>query len=376
MKLKIILYLLPLLFLLTLSPALAEAPDITAESAILIDAHSGRVLYAKDEHQRRPMASTTKITTALIALEKGKLTDVVTASKHAEETGESSIELMEGQKITLENLLYAMMLPSANDAAVAIAEHVGGTEENFIGLMNRRVQDLGLTDTHYVTPNGLHNPDHFSSAYDMAFIAREALKIPKFREIIATERRDIPWEGHPWLRVLNNKNKLLYRYPFAIGVKNGYTRQAGNCLVGAAEKDGLTLIAVVLKSKHMYEETQQILEYGFANYQPLKVVSRGELIRKVDVVNGTKKQVQVVSSQDVIVAVNPEEVKNINKKVALVNFLSAPVKVGSRAGVMEILLNDTLFEKVDLLTSEGAEQPWTFMMTLKETVFFFLKLLT
>ena len=376
MKFRIILCLIPLLYIFTLSPALAQMPEITAESAILVDAYSGRVLYAKNEHVRRPMASTTKITTALVALEKAKLTDVVTVSKNASETGEATIDLQEGEKITLENLLYGMMLPSANDAAVAIAEHIGGTQEKFIDLMNKRVQDLGLKDTHYVTPNGLHDDNHFSSAYDLAFIAREALKLPKFREIIATKRREIPWEGHPWQRVLTNKDKLLNNYPYAIGVKNGYTHQAGNCLVGAAEKDGLTLIAVVMKSSHMYEETQKILEYGFANYQPLKVVSRGELIRKINVVNGIKKQIQVVSSQDVVLAVNPEEAKTVSKKIALVNSLSAPVKVGSRAGVMEILLNGTLFKTVDLLTSEGSEQPWTFMMTLRDTALFFLKLLT
>ena len=361
---------------LTGSAFAAEPPPLSAESAILIDAHSGRVLYAKNEQEKRPMASTTKITTALIALEKGNLTDIVTVSKNAAETGESSISLSEGEKISLENLLYAMMLPSANDAAVAISEHIGGTEDNFISMMNERVKILGLKDTHYVTPNGLHKPDHYTTAYDLAFVAREALKLPKFREIIATKRREIPWPGNEWDRVLINKNRLLYRYPYAIGVKNGYTRQAGNCLVGAAEKNGLTLIAAVMKSSHVYDETQALLEYGFENFQPLKVASRGELVRNVKVINGIKHKIQVICSRDVIIPVSAQEAQTVKKNFTVAETLQAPVKIGSKVGNIEVFINNISFTKIDLLTAEATDIPITFMITLKETFLFFLKFLT
>lgn len=375
MRIKTLILSVFLIYIFSLCPALAAEPQLTAESAILIDAHTGRILFEKNAHEQRPMASTTKITTALIALEKGKLTDVVTASKRAADTGESSIGLKEGEKLTLEDLLYAMLLPSANDAAVAIAEHIGGSVENFAQMMNDKAKELGLADTHYVTPNGLHNKEHYTSAYDLALVAREALKNPQFRQIVSTKKRVIPGnDGQP--RVLINKDKLLDDYQYAIGVKNGYTRQAGNCLVGAAEKNGLTLIAVVMKSKHMYDEVPELFDYGFENFQLMKVASRGELVHKVNVLNGTKKQVQVICSQDVFIPVKPAETGNVTKKVALVNTLQAPIKPGFKAGFLEVFLNNASFTKVDLLTSEGAEVPHSFIGTLWETFLCFLKFLT
>ena len=242
-------------------------PEITAKSAILIDAASGRVLYEQNAHERLPQASTTKITTALIALENAKLTDKIHIPYDFINPGESSIYLEPGEVHTLEDLMYSLLLKSANDAADAIAIGVAGSLEKFIGMMNKRVADLGLKNTHYVNTHGLHHEDHYSSAYDLAMIARETLKIKEFRNIIVTDRHTLPWAGNEYSRVVYNGNRLLGKYDGADGVKTGYTRQAGSCLVVSATRNGMQLIAVVLNCSGMYDEVPKLLDYGFKNYQ-------------------------------------------------------------------------------------------------------------
>jgi D-alanyl-D-alanine carboxypeptidase (penicillin-binding protein 5/6) len=242
-------------------------PQVQGQSAILMDYHSGRVLYAKNIKQTMPPASVTKIMTALLVIEKGNLDQVVEVSPHAASTRESGIYLQAGEKMTRRQLLYACMLPSANDASVALAESISGEEEDFVELMNQRAAELGLLDTHFCNPHGLHEDDHYTTAYDLACLSRMAMQHEVFREIVKTTNIVIPGPPKEEDRSIWNQNRLLYRYDGAVGIKTGYTRQAGNCVVGAAQKDDMLLIAVSLNSPTVYEDLMAMLDYGFANYQ-------------------------------------------------------------------------------------------------------------
>ena len=205
-------------------------------AAAVIEAETGRVLYAVNENVQLPMASTTKVMTALVAIENGQLSDLVTAGENAYGVPGTSIYLEKGESLTLEQLIYGLMLASGNDAAVAIAEHVGGSVGGFCALMNARAASLGCVNTHFVTPHGLPAADHYTTALDLCRIAQAAMEQPFFRRVVSTQRATIPWKNHPGDRVLNNKNRLLSTYPGALGIKTGYTKAAGRCLVFAAER--------------------------------------------------------------------------------------------------------------------------------------------
>ncbi len=268
---KFVFYLFILLYFMSSVKVYANSdyPSIFAKSAIVIDQETGRVLYEKNSHEKLPMASTTKIMTLLVALEKGNLKDIVTVSKRAASVGGSSIWLSPGEKIDMESLLYGLMLNSGNDAATAIAEHIGGSVENFAKIMNEKAKEIGAYDTHFVTPSGLDIgiDDHYTTAYDLALITRYAFRYPKFAEIVSTKEKTIPWEGKEWDRYLRNKNKLLWIYEGADGVKTGFTNKAGRCLVSSATREGRRFIAVVLNSPPMWEDSIKILDYAFSKYK-------------------------------------------------------------------------------------------------------------
>ncbi|MGB9885929.1 MAG: D-alanyl-D-alanine carboxypeptidase family protein [Moorellales bacterium] len=352
----------------------AEEPEIRAAAAVLMDGFSGRVLYAKNPHLPLPQASTTKITTAILALEQGRLQDLVRVSKEAAETPESSIWLEEGEELTLEDLLYALMLRSANDAAAAIAEYIGGSQERFVDLMNRRAAELGARDTHYANPHGLDDPNHYSSAYDLALLTRHALTLPEFRRIVTAKERTIPWGGHPWNRVLYNRNRLLAGpdpYPGAIGVKTGYTRRAGFCLVGAAERDGLQLIAVVLNSPDMYGEVRALLDYGFANFQAETVVRSGQFLTELSVIRGDSQRVRLVPESTLKVAVRESERASLSTRLTLPPELTAPVTAGEVVGRIEAFLGKEPLGAVNLVTAKAVARRgfWSYFLQALLSVF-------
>ena len=287
-----------LLFLYNGSAA-AENTDGSPRSSILIEAKTGRGLYEQNAHEPLPMASTTKIMTALVALENGDVHDLVTAGKNAFGVPGTSIYLSLGEQLPLLDMLYGLMLASGNDAAVAIAEHIGGSVDGFCKLMNDRAAALGCEDTVFATPHGLPAENHHTTARDLALIAREAMQNPTFREIVSTQRASIPWAEHDYDRILNNKNKLLSEYPGAIGVKTGYTKAAGRCLVFAAERDGLELIGVVLNCPDWFQEAEALLDRGFENWQMVSLLSAGETVRTIPVKNGVTAAVRVIASGDV-----------------------------------------------------------------------------
>jgi len=265
--------------------------ESTARSAILVERETGRVLLSCNPHEKLPMASTTKVMTALMVLEYGRLDEVVTASRNAYGVPGTSIYLNLGEKITLHDLLYGLMLASGNDAAVAIAEHIGGDVENFCSMMTQRAAELGCTNTVFLTPHGLPKDSHYTTAHDLALIACEAMNHELFRQIVSTRRASIPWEGRSYQRILNNKNKLLTSYEGATGIKTGYTKAAGRCLVFGAKRDGLELVGVVLRCGDWFDEAARLMDMAFDRYEMFTAFDEGETVRVLPVTEGTQETV-------------------------------------------------------------------------------------
>ncbi|MGG4032552.1 D-alanyl-D-alanine carboxypeptidase family protein [Paenibacillus cisolokensis] len=272
----------------TPSPA-ASAPEpiyTHAKAAALIDVESGRILYSQHGDEPMRIASLTKIMTAIVAIEHGKLDSVATVSRRAAGKEGSSIYLKVGEKMTLHHLLYGLMLRSGNDAATAIAEHVGGSEEGFVYLMNETAERLGLANSRFRNPHGLDEEGHYSSANDLARLTAYALKNPVFSEIVGTKRKTAPNPYDPWDYVWTNKNKMLAMYEGADGVKTGYTKKALRCLVSSATRNGQRLAAVTLNDGNDWEDHRKLLDWGFAHYPLQTVVKQGERIAGFAVVPG------------------------------------------------------------------------------------------
>ncbi|MFW0966627.1 MAG: D-alanyl-D-alanine carboxypeptidase family protein [Thermacetogeniaceae bacterium] len=346
-------------------------PDIQAKAAVLIDESSGRVLFAKNPHQRLPQASTTKMMTCLLVIENGDLDKEVKISKYAAETGESSIWLEEGEVLTREDLLYALMLASANDAAVALAESVAGSEEKFVELMNKRARELKLNNTHFINPHGLDADGHYSSAYDLALLAREGLSNELFSSVVTTMERCVPWSGHPWDRYLYNRNRLLTTYKGARGVKTGYTSNAGLCLVGAAQRGKLKLISAVMNSPNVYDDTQKLLDYGFSKFEAV-VVEESKQVPDVKVKKGTKTSVRIMPEREVVVAVLPEEKEQLSFKLEIPDQLEAPVNMGEVVGKGKVFLNGKELTEIDYMAQEAVPRKppiWTRFFNWLKSIF-------
>lgn len=328
-----------------------SAVDISAKAAILMDEESGRVLFAENAEQRLPQASLTKIMTALLVIENGDLDKNVVISKNAEETGESSIWLEEGEVLSRNELLYALMLPSANDAAVALAESVAGSEQKFVSQMNERARELSLKNTHFANPHGLDAEGHYTSAFDLASLTREGLENPLFSDVVTTKEMRIPWPGHDWERALINRNQLLNRYQGSRGVKTGYTSNAGCCLVGAAQRGDMKLITVVMNSCDMYGDTEKLLNYGFDNYE-MDVLEEADQTYQVKVSGGTDEIVSAKPERQMAVAVLPAEKGQLSIKTEMAEQVKAPVKKGAVLGKGTILLNGKEIDEINYIAQE------------------------
>jgi len=256
----------------------ADMPVVGSEAAVLIEQHTGNVLFVKNGDERLYPASITKIATAILALEHSSMDDIVTVSKTARGEDGTRVYLAEGEQVSMEKLLYGMMLNSGNDAATAIAEHIDGSKEKFAARMNEFMRDtIGAYGTHFVNPSGLPDPEQYTTAADMAKLAKYAMDNTSFRRIVSTKK--MPWAGREWTSTLENHNRMLTDYPGATGIKNGYTIAAGNTLVGSAEREGMSLIGVVLKagSKNIaYADMTAMLDYGFANFGVKRLFAAGE----------------------------------------------------------------------------------------------------
>lgn len=327
-----------------------ETVESSARAAVLIERETGRVLLSCNPGEPLPMASTTKVMTALLALEYGRLDEVVTVGKNAYGVPGTSIYLGLGEKITLKDLLYGLMLASGNDAAVAIAEHIGGDVEAFCRQMTRRAAELGCTDTVFVNPNGLPAQGHHTTAYDLALIARQAMTYPLFRQIVSTRRASIPWEGRSYQRILNNKNRLLSSYEGATGIKTGYTRAAGRCLVFGARRDGMEVIGVVLNCGDWFDEAARLMDRAFATYELFTALDEGESLRALPVNEAQQETVYVCAGGRLCAPVPKGCVPEL--EYDLPDQLQAGMKAGDTVGQARLLLDGETLSSVPLVLKE------------------------
>lgn len=316
----------------------AAAPFVNGYGALVMEMKSGQVLWEQNADERLYPASTTKILTALLVIENTALDELVTVSSSAFGVEGSSIYLSEGEQQTVENMLYALMLVSANDVAVALAEHVAGSVEAFTRLMNERAQELGARNSHFVNPHGLHDPDHYSTPHDLALIARGAMANPIFRELVRTEERQIPWPGQPWPRELYNHNRLLSTYNGMLGVKNGFTDEAMQTFVGAAKRQDHEILSVIMRTDHIWEDTEALLEYGFEIVETRAAVEQGTNYQIGDyeftVDHALKYDTARGSSENLVFRLELPEGRAladlpIGSKDARLELYQADVKVGS-----------------------------------------------
>ncbi|GAB6179523.1 D-alanyl-D-alanine carboxypeptidase family protein [Desulfotomaculum defluvii] len=338
-----------------------DPPVLSALSALVMDAHTGQVLYAKNPHQSRPIASTTKIMTALLAIELGNLQQVTTVSSQAAGVEGSSVYLRVGEKLSLEQLLYGALMRSGNDACVAIAEQIAVREDIFVNLMNLRARRLGAKNTNFCNSNGLPNDNHYSSAYDLALITRAALEKPVFSKIVSTKTHTIP--GPEGVRALSNTNKMLWSYQGANGVKTGTTNAAGKCLVAAAQRGGRQLIAVVLHSDDRWNESIRLLDYGFSRYENLQLARSGEAFTAVEVKEGVVNKVPVTVNQDIVLTVPIANSEQVEKVVKLKKEIYAPLRSGQVVGKLQVMVAGQVVTGASLVTMQGcAQKPYPQLM--------------
>lgn len=326
--------------------AAAAPPAQSAVSAILVDGDTGRVLYEKNANERRLIASITKLMTALVAVEScPDLTKTVTVKREWTMTEGSSIYMREGETLRLETLLYGLLLSSGNDAAIGVAEACAEDVQTFVDWMNERAESLGMENSHFANPNGLNAEGHYSSAYDMALLAREVLHHPTLRKIMAT--KSIHLEGHSFA----NHNKLLWQYEGCIGMKTGYTILAGRTLVSAAERDGQTLICVTLDDRDDWKDHAAMLDYGFENYPRQVLALKGRRFRTIPVEGSLNRFVGVETSHDVYYPLRSEEV--VKAKLEIPDQVTAPVKGGTVAGSLTFYLGEKEIGRTYLLYAQS-----------------------
>ncbi len=338
---------------LDLTAAAAGPGDLSAVSAVLIEAETGTVLYQKNAGERRAMASTTKIMTALLTIEAGDLDREFTVDPLAIRVEGTSMGLQEGDRVSRRDLLYGILLPSGNDAANAAAVSVSGSIPEFVKLMNSKAQELRLSDTHFVTPSGLDADGHYTTALDLARLTAYAMKEETFCEIVACRSAEVEFGNPPYKRTLYNSNKMLARYDGAIGVKTGFTDNARRCLVSAAERDGVTLIAVTLNAGDDWNDHTKMLDYGFTQVKayPLELGCDTRVS-----VAGTGKSVGVYSHEETL-ALTPQQRTRITRRVMLPAFVYGTVDKGDKLGEIRFYLDGELVKTCPLYADSTVTVP-------------------
>lgn len=389
------------IFLFILSPfsyALTQVPDIYCNSAILIDARTGNILFEKNSNQKSYPASTTKVLTSYIALSQGiDYNTEIIPSRNAVmsvPTGSSIAYFSENEKLTFEQVLYGLLLPSGNDAANILAEHISGSNSNFADLMNATAENLGMTNSHFVNPSGWHNDEHYTTAADLAKVAKEAMKIDKFREIVKQQKYNMPPTNvSKQTRPFTNTNKLLhtdgeYYYSYATGIKTGYTSQAGNCLIASAYKDGIELISVVLGGHTIpvgksaaYIDTINLFEYGFENYHNQQLSSKNQKITSITPKNAKKllfnkdDTLNLVASETVNSLVQNGDTPAFDEIISINNKVSAPIKKGDVLGTATYTKNGEIFQIINLLAEKDIEKEHVLWVILRILLYFILSVI-
>lgn len=368
----ILLIFLILPFLIANFSFASEQLETYSAADLIVESSTGKIIYEKNSKEKRYPASTTKVMTALLTLEKCNLSDIATVSADAIilPSGYSNANLQAGEQISIENLLYALLVKSANEAATVLAEHIAGSVENFSNMMNERAKELGCENTHFVNANGIHNEDHYTTAYDLFLITKEAMKNETFRKIVSTPSYTLPATNkYPTAdRYLKNTNDLIrvnkstradnYYYQYAIGVKTGYTKEAKNCLISASNKDGLEFISVVLGAgstenglSERYLDTINMFNYAYDNYENATIKNRDEIIDTTEIKNGTKETKDLkLSLKDDLIAFVPKDFdsNSLSYKINLNDNLFAPIITGDTVGTVTYTVNDTDYT-IDLL---------------------------
>lgn len=340
------------------SAAPFQPERLTAESGILIEARTGKVIFAKDAERRLFPASTTKMMTLLVALENGDLDDVVTIGGSAAGTEGSSMELAEGDQLRLEELLYGMMLVSGNDAAIAVAEHLAGSVENYARRMTDKAREIGAADTRFVNSSGLPDAAHYATAHDLARIAAYGYKNSEFRRIVSTKERDALWSAPRKSRALENTNLLLGNYQGANGVKTGYTKAAGECLVASAERNGIHLVAVLMHvdDDRRWDEAATLLDYGFTQVEPALAYARDDLVVNVSVRGGKNHRVTVRPERDILYPISGGDQSKFSIKTNAPPSVTAPIQAGQKIGTIQILYAGDVVDEVAMTADQSVEE--------------------
>jgi len=326
----------------------------TVSAAILIDAKSGQVIYAYQPDTRLPIASTTKVMTALLVLEQAALNSPVVISDNAVRVEGTRVYLEPRESQTVENLLYASLLNSANDSATALGEYLGqGSKDTFAMMMNQRAASIGVTNTNFTNATGLTEDNHYSTARDMALIAREAMRIPKFREIVST--RTHPWVGEKYQSSLVNLNRLLWTYPGITGIKTGYTKAAKNCLIASAQRDGQELISVVLGGGgDIWEQAATLLDYGFDRFAPAILVNQGQIITNLDLKD--QRQVALLASRSLQVSLPRGREVLPQSQISINSDFKLPLSAGTQIGEITYEIEGQSLEPIPLILAEDVSK--------------------
>lgn len=338
---KTVAFIVVLIFLSFRVSAL-DADDISAECAVLMTAQSGSVIFSKNDRKIHSMASTTKIMTSLLAVESGRLQNEIKVTDGMVNVEGTSMGLSAGDSVSLKELCYGMLLPSGNDAANSAAVYLGGNTEKFAQMMNRRAKEIGMTDTNFVTPSGLDDENHYSTAYDMALLGREAVRNPEFLKICSSQKARLTYGNPPYERTLYNHNRLLSSCDSVLGIKTGFTKKSGRCLVTYAEKDGVGLVAVTLNAPDDWNDHMKLLDYGFSSVSAEKI--QPEIPASLAVVGGNSESVKI-SVGDYCVESTAE---NVTFSVYLPKFVYAPINVGNILGSVNIFIGGRLIDTVSV----------------------------
>ncbi len=326
---------------------------VSASSAIVMSVQTGQVLYEFNAHKKMSMASTTKIMTSLLVLENADLKKMITVKEDELKVEGTSMGLLPGDKVTFEGLVYGMLLQSGNDAANVAAYKIGNSIDGFAVLMNRRAKEIGMNSTNFVTPSGLDDEEHYTTAYDMALLGCEAIKNADFRYICSQKNATVNYGNPPYSRRLTNHNKLLSYYEGCIGMKTGFTKKSGRCLVSAAERDGVEIVAVTLNASDDWNDHKKMLDYGFSVVERRKLDSETD-IHSVSVIGGEKSSVSVVPEGVGYVDVN-EQMPGISSKCMLDSFVYAPVKKGDVLGRIVYYVDSKEVAEINLTAKESVK---------------------
>lgn len=345
-----------------------ERPSINSKRFVIYDRISKTIIWGKDEKIRSAMASTTKIMTATIVIENANLNDEVTISSKAGGTGGSRLGLKSGDKITVNDLLYGLMLRSGNDAAVALAEHVGGSVEKFAEIMNKKAEELKLTNTHFVTPHGLDNSEHYTTAYELAKLTDYALQNEKFANIVGTKTTTIYINNQA--RQITNTNELLGVLNGVVGVKTGFTNNAGRCLVTETKRNDMDIITVVLGAdtkKFRTKDSIRLIEYTFSNYEMVNIQEK--IIeefknwknineKRINVIQGEKKYLNLSLGEIKVhtIPIKKDEIDNIQYEINTITSIEAPVEQWQKIGNIVVKMNNNIIEEVEIINLERIER--------------------